>query len=144
MHHLTLHQGPSSRLVASDVLTDFTSLATNQLLGLQWCISWIPKWEVYTRIYNNLTDRFYMRCVVWILPYFKTIPICSNKYSSTVSAHDGTTKPALTNRLIQWSRKCPNQDQLFEPRIIASSPCLFAPRIDSSKEDRKWKKIKSI
>ena len=25
MHHLTLHQGPSSRLAASDVLTDFTS-----------------------------------------------------------------------------------------------------------------------
>ena len=45
MHHLTLHHGPSSRLVTSDVLTDFTSLITNQLLGLQktlqWCISWI-------------------------------------------------------------------------------------------------------
>ena len=43
MHRLTLHHGPSSRLVASDVLTDFTSLTTNQLLGLQktlqWCIS---------------------------------------------------------------------------------------------------------
>ena len=35
MHHLTLHHGPSSRLVASDVMTDFTSLTTNQLLGLQ-------------------------------------------------------------------------------------------------------------
>ena len=35
MHHLTLHHGPSSRLVASDVLTDFTSLTTNELLGLQ-------------------------------------------------------------------------------------------------------------
>ena len=45
MHHLTLHNGPSSRLVASDVLTDFSSLTTNQLFGLQktlqWCISWI-------------------------------------------------------------------------------------------------------
>ena len=39
--------GPISRLVASDVLTDFTSLTTNQLLGLQktfqWCISWIEE-----------------------------------------------------------------------------------------------------
>ena len=35
MHHLTLHQGPGSRLVESDVLTDFTSFTTNQLLGLQ-------------------------------------------------------------------------------------------------------------
>ena len=28
MHHLTLHHGPNSRLVASDLLTDFTSLTT--------------------------------------------------------------------------------------------------------------------
>ena len=43
MHHFTLDHGPNSQLVASDVLTDFTSLATDQLLGLQktlqWCIS---------------------------------------------------------------------------------------------------------
>ena len=30
MHHMTLHHGPNSRLLASDVLTDFTSLTTNQ------------------------------------------------------------------------------------------------------------------
>ena len=52
MHHLTLHHGPNSRLVASDALTDFTSLTTNQLLGLQktlhWCISWIMKKSMYS------------------------------------------------------------------------------------------------
>ena len=40
---LTLHHGPNSRLVANDVLFDFTSLATNLFLaplkGLQWCVS---------------------------------------------------------------------------------------------------------
>ena len=45
MHYLTLHHGANSRLVGSDVLTDFTSLTTNQLLDLQktlqWCVSWI-------------------------------------------------------------------------------------------------------
>ena len=41
-HYIT---DPTSWLIASDVLTDFTSLTTNQLLGLQktlqLCISWI-------------------------------------------------------------------------------------------------------